>query len=703
MLQRFASSPDKDCNDLAASVIEYTCSRLRETVDDFMQQFTLKFASSSARRQLGALRCIASTVPFSDSTRLSAAVPYLLSVVVPSLHAEDPLIRTAAGAVFDRIGKQLGSRFVEDSVQSQLNDGSVSGLVELIRVRPEVALGVVFNRLSKRENALPFEVALIEQILDLEECEGFLNKYFDSISTFLLLAESKEVEGASHAFTRFAQGLAPAYTGAILQDFTRGMKRPETRASTLRSVAAFVAGVKLEMRETIEACLRTVLQAFADMDEAVVKSAVKALNDVALAIDEKAVAALPEIERGDTTNAKRAAGRASVQFLEVIQATIAATARSVLSAGESLSSLAIPSAFEAVWAFYRRGLDYGTTDQKNTAVTGMEDLLRFTPPRVVAANVVTVLGKCIKVLFEKNGRTPSLVQFCISKLNEFPNRTLENSMASTLRGIAISGFPEARTLGHELTLLILRRNAMSVAAMLNSAVKFNDLETPAQKASFCRHISVFVRHGKIEGVKDHVRTLMNFIMPLWQSVDQEASSFGEAAGSAVGALCSNVTIQDDEVLSITESAIAFIKEQGPRTLRGLACVNSILNASARLDADFCVQAAEAVKAVLPLFTTDVKAICWALRCVGTLCATSPSVGAVFHRCEPLVALLRIVDRHQDMLLSAAEHCITHLVAADPSMEPSVKSCYRAPSRTMQAIGCYDADVEEEANSTTLIW
>lgn len=146
LLNFYASSDNQDCVEVAAKTIEYTSS-MSEMVEKLVDAFCDSYKTGSNRIRLGALMGLSTVVQFADNKKLISMGGQILGCVSPGMQDSVESVREAARQVFARVTNTVGNRFIESAVEAQMSL-SVRGVVEVVKVKPGIALALVFKYLN---------------------------------------------------------------------------------------------------------------------------------------------------------------------------------------------------------------------------------------------------------------------------------------------------------------------------------------------------------------------------------------------------------------------------------------------------------------------------------------------------------------------------------------------------------------------------
>eukprot|EP00744_Colponema_vietnamica_P000759 GILI01001320.1.p1 GENE.GILI01001320.1~~GILI01001320.1.p1 ORF type:complete len:922 (+),score=302.43 GILI01001320.1:150-2915(+) len=715
MLVKFASSDQPDAVDLALLTIEYTCARLAENIERFVKGFADQYKIGDKKHIIGALVCMTEVIPHASSSVVMALGGDIVPCVLPSLQSEDKEIRTCAGVLFERVSKKVGPKLIESVVEKQM-ESSLLGVIEVVKVRPAEALKIIFNRLCydthrlgqpSADGILPYQftpanMELIVELLDVDEAEEEIVKYHESIVMVLLTAIIQECEGATDAMTEFCQTLVDPYTQVPLSHLRLAYKNPATKLGALRAAGAYALGVDLEDVEALNELFRFIISALTDTNEVIAVTAADLIITLFKELDERVLDEILDEDVGrDTPEARAAPGKYSLNFLDTFHLTLNATAHSIVSSDEpELAILSHPKLFETIQNYFLRVLDHGLPAQRALAVDSLADVLHYTPKATVSTSVHTISGKCSKALFTKQDGSvvAAILRLCILLLS-FPaggkERIIESALAVTMMSALLCESTEARVLAHRTILTILTRNPTQTAMVLGSvASKKAQMDTPLLKGAVCRFLSVVVRHGKCAEKKiEQCNAMLTMVKPWWEA--PETASLGAAAGSAVGSLCMNPAVSDDEVKYIANKAISMATARSSTSIGGISAIYSLLlSCNDRLDDSTKKQMATTIANAIGFCESDRMAAIWAARCIAVM-ATNPATKGTISA----AAVSRLFNRFgeaDELALSTAKH----LRDLAPAAGADVESVYPEMSTAWIDVGFFDADIDDESQSAT---
>ncbi|KAK7196793.1 hypothetical protein NESM_000619600 [Novymonas esmeraldas] len=702
LLMRFASSDNQDCVEVAEKTIEFT-TRMNETIERFVDVCCNAYKSENRRVKLGSLVCLGTVVQFADPRRLVSMGGQIVGCVLPGMQ-EQGAVQDAAREVFARVSKLVGPRLIENAVEAQLTT-SVRGVVEVVKVKPGVALALVFKHLNGLETHTSQDVELLDTILDVEEAEEELRRYHDDMVRLLLQFCVEALDGAQALMTKYVE-LAPREFEAMpVEAFTRAMNVPARRRGAIMAATAYGLGTDLENVDGIAAVLRAVVDALGDDADATRSLAVAAVPSLLNSLEERVLDTLEEEEREDIMTSKRAAGRYMLQFLSVFQTTLSVTARAYISS--STPDFAVlgegePRLFDVLMSFYNRGLDYGSPQQRVEAVECIQDLMRYAPRAISAAAANTVAGRCSKVLFTRNDGAVvlALVRLCL-QLMHYPasgkEKMVEGTMALAMFNAALCDSGEARVLALHVVIQLLTRSEKYAELILGTVVtKRAAVDSTLLRTVLCRFISVVLRYAAFTKKFAHIPKLMDLVRPMWEA--PESPGLAAAAGVAVGALCMSESISDDVVSDIKERALSCTMSKGTQALAGYALVYSLIRcAPQRTDQTFLVASAEHLRSAASFGAADKLTSMWMLRAAAAVASTGCLSAAAF-KTEAFVPVLRRMNTADEQLMSTALYFRECVVAAYPATAGVLEEMPGEYSAQWNAMNAFDADLDDEVEA-----
>lgn len=699
LLVRFASSDNPDCVEVAEKTIEFT-TRMNETIERFVDSFCNTYKSDNRRVKLGSLVALGTVVQFADPRRLVSMGGQIVGCVLPGMQEHDA-VQDAAREVFARVSRLVGPRLIENAVEAQLTT-SVRGVVEVVKVKPGVALALVFKHLNSLETHAEQNVELLDTILDVEEAEEELRRYNDDMVRLLLQFCVEGLEGASELTTKYVELTPREFEAMPIEAFTKAMNVPARRHGALRMAAAYGLGTDLDNVEGLAAVFRALIDALGDDSDATRALAVESIAGLLTSLEDRVLETLDDEERQDVMTSKRAAGRYLLQYLHSFQTTLAVTARAYISSSTPeflVLGEGEPRLFDVLMTFYNRGLDYGTPQQKVEAVECIQDLMQFAPRVISAAAANTVAGRCSKVLFTRNEGAVvlALVRLCLQLMN-YPasgkEKMVEGTMALAMFNAALCDSGEARVLALHVVVQLLNRSEKYADLILGTVVtKKAAVDSTLLRTVMCRFISVVLRYAHFTKKFPHIAKLMDIVRPMWES--PESPGMAAAAGVAVGALCMSESISDDVVSDIKERALSYTMTKGTHVIAGYSLVYSLITcAGQRTDQAFLAASAEHLRAAAGFGAADKLTSMWMLRAAAAVASTGCVPQATF-KVEAYVPLLRRVNTADEQVMSTAQYfqdCITKAYPAAASLLEGLPSDY---SSQWNAMGAFDADLDDE--------
>ncbi|CAJ1988027.1 protein of unknown function - conserved [Leishmania donovani] len=702
LLVRFASSENPDCVEVAEKTIEFTI-RMNETIERFVDAFCSMYKSDNRRVKLGSLVCLGTVVQFADPRRLVSMGGHIVGCVLPGMQERDA-VQEAAREVFARVSKLLGPRLIESAVEAQLTT-SVRGVVEVVKVKPAVALALVFKHLSSLETHTNQNVELLDAILDVEEAQEEMRRYHDDMVRLLLQFCVEALDDAQELMNKYVM-LAPREFEMIpVEAFTKAMNVPGRRHGALMAATAYGLGTDLDNVDGITSVFRALIDALGDDTEATRSFAVRAIPELLNALEERVLDTLEDEEREDIMTSKRAAGRYLLQFLNPFQTTLVATARAFISSSTpefTVLGEGEPRLFDVLMTFYNRGLDYGTPQQKVEAVECIQDLMRFAPRAISAAAANTVAGRCSKVLFTRNEGSVvlALVRLCLQLMN-YPasgkEKMVEGTMALAMFNAALCDSGEARVLALHVAIQLLTRSEKYADLILGTVVtKKMAVDSTLLRTVMCRFISVVLRYAKFTKKFPHIPKLLDLVRPMWEA--PESPGLAAAAGVAVGALCMSESIPEDVVGDIKERALSCTMTKGTQVLAGYALVYSLVKcAPQRTDQAFLSASAEHLRSAASFGAADKLTSLWMLRAAAAVASTGCVPAATF-KIEAFVPVLRRVNQADEQLMSSAQYFRECVTAAYPASASALEGMPGEYSTQWNSIGAFDADLDDEVEA-----
>ncbi|KAH9589385.1 hypothetical protein LSM04_007840 [Trypanosoma melophagium] len=707
ILVLFASSENLDCVEMAVKSIEFT-ARLSEMIEPFVDALCDRYKDDKRRSKLGSLVCLANIVVYVDSRRLIGMGGQIVGCVLPGMQEKDTRIQQCAREVFAKVSKSVGPRLIEDAIEAQI-ESSVRGVVEVVKVKPSVALDIVFKYLARQTKYTQGNLNLIDAILDVEEADEQMRKYVEDMNRTLLAFLIQRIDGASETYQKYIENLAREFEHIPMDHWQKALCVPATQYGALLAAEAYGLGVSLDYVEGISAVFRAAIESLGSDDEELRSLAVSMIPRLMTSLEKRIVASLEEEEQSDLTTSKRTAGRYLLQYLDVFQETLGVTARAVVTEEEPeftvLGEGQPTRLFDALMAFYNRGLDYGTSLQKIQSVECIQDLLLYAPRGVSAGAANTVAGRCSKVLFTRNEGTVvlALVKLCLQLMN-YPasgkEKMVEGTMALAMFNAALCDAGEARVLALRVVIHLLQRSEKYADLILGTVVtKKSAVDSPLLRGVMCRFISVVMRYSNFTKALTHITKLMDIVQPIWERAETPATT--AVAGVAVAALCKSASITDEGFRVLKEKALSMMSMKSSAVLGGFAFAYSLLTSCPeRVDAAFVRAAAGGVHAAAEFGVSDKLSITWILRAAAALLASGQLDAAAF-RADVFLPLLRRVDANDELMMSTAQFYHDVLAAKLPAAAAAAANRPHEASAQWDVVGHFDADLDDEVAADTV--
>lgn len=705
LLVCFASSDNPDCVEVAEKTIEFT-SRMNETIERFVDSFCGMYKSESRRVKLGSLVCLATVVQFAQSKQLVSMGGQIVGCVLPGMQEHDA-VQDAAREVFARVSKSVGPRLIEDAVEAQLTT-SVRGIVEVVKVKPTVALSLVFKHLKALESHTSHEVELLDAILSVEEAEEELFRYREDMVQLLLQFCVETLEGAQDVMVKYVASSPREYESLPVEAFQKAMNVPTRRYGALVAALAYGLGTETENVDGIAAVFRALIDALGDDTENTRTFVTQAIPQLLNSLEERVLDSLDEEERLDVMTSKRASGRYLLQYLETFQTTLAVTARAYISSSTPefiVLGEGEPRLFDVLMTFFNRGLDYGTPQQKMEAVECIQDLMQFAPRAISAVAANTVAGRCSKVLFTRNEGPVvlALVRLCLQLMN-YPasgkEKMVEGTMALAMFNAALCDSGEARLVALRVVIQLLTRSEKYADLILGTVVtKKSAVDSPLLRTVMCRFISVVMRYAHFTKSFPHINKLMDLVRPIWDAPDSPAQA--AAAGVALGALCMSATVTDDVVSDLKELTLACTATKGIRALAGFSMVYSlIVSAPERTDSAFIEASAAHLRSAAGFGAADKLTSMWLLRAAAAVASTG-CVSAEAFKVDAYVPLMRRANPADEQIMSTVQFFRECAVKAYPSCASVLEALPGECSSQWNTSGSFDADLDDEVVADTV--
>nr|CCC94358.1 conserved hypothetical protein [Trypanosoma congolense IL3000] len=703
----FGSSENPDCAEMAGKTIEFT-SRLSEMLEPFVDAMCDRYKLDDRASKLGALKCLGCIVGYVDARRLIGMGGQIVGCVLPGMQEKDPRVQQCARELFAKVSKVVGPGLIENATEAQL-ETSVRGVVEVVKVRPKVALEIIFKHLNRQTKYVHRNVELIDAILDVEDAEDQMRHYIPDTGKILLCFLVQQLEGASETYQKFIENISEGHEHIPQEQWQRALRVPATQLGALAAAEAFGLGISAERVDCLSAVLRAAVESLGSDNSEVRELAVRMIPKIFGSMEQRVVDSLEEEERQDLTTSKRAVGRYLMQYLSVFQETLGTTARAVVTEAEPefniLGDGAPTRLFDSLMAFYNRGLDYGTPMQKVQAVECIQDLLTYAPRKVSAGAANTVAGRCSKVLFVRNEGNVVLavVRLCL-QLMEYPasgkEAMVEGTMVLAMFNATLCDVGEARVLALRVVIRLLQRSEKYADLILGTVVtKKTAVDSPLLRGVMCRFISVVMRYSKLTKALSHITKLMDIVRPIWERAETPGTAV--AAGVAVASLCRSASITDEQVGDLKEAAISMMSTRGTSALGGFAFVYSFCASRVeRVDTGFINAAINGIQAAANFGISDKLSVTWILRSTAALIESGMLPESAL-KLQLLTPLLRRIDGSDEVLMSTSQYLYDVVSGRFPSAAADLDEFQREPSEQWCVVGQFDADLDDELVADTI--
>lgn len=659
----------------------------------------------TTRIKRGCLMCLSSFVSLVDSKKLISMGGQLVGCILPGMQHDNSEVQAAASELFEKLTHEVGPRLIEDAVEAQLHT-SIRGVVEVVKVRPTVALQIVFRYFKVQKDFTDHDLELLREIICAEEAEMHLRneEYASCILRMLVACFQQDMEDTGEVARNFI-AMSEDMSDYVFDSVVKTSLKPSSRLASILLLEAY--GLEADPESDMEQLHRLIqILITALTDEEDHRCCVEAVRIIPVLLThlEKAIVevTLTEEEASDLTISKRTSGRYLAQYVDIVRSAVATTARcrdlpngehciEALEDGE-------PRVFDALMNLYQRGLDYGTPEEKVDSVEAMQELMEFAPKAVRTSAVNTLAGRCTKSLFTRNEGTViyALLQLC-SKLLDYPasgkEKMVEGTMALALFSASLCGSGDARQAALQLTIKLLQRSEKYAELILgNIMTKKNAvMDNPLYRTVLCRFVSVIMRYSHFTRKYLQIPKLMALVRPIWEESENPVEA--AAGGIAVGALCMSDSVTEEELQEIKELTLGMASSLGRRSIAAFAAVYSLLvSAPHRVDNVFVEVAAESLSTAEKFGSTNKLSTLWILRAAGAVASTGMVTEENFHP-DKFLPCMRRLQQTDETAMSTGQYFVDNVMAAFPS-------CYSQleifPVAYSQACGNgFDADLDDE--------
>lgn len=657
------------------------------------------------RIRRGCLMCLASFVKALDKEKLISMGGQLVGCILPGMQDQNAEVQAMASKLFEEVTNKVGSRLIDDVVEAQLHT-SIRGVIEVVKVRPHVALEIVFRHFQTQKDFADHDLELLREIVDTKQAttELLKSKYITCTMEMLLACLSAGMEGADVVAQNYI-AVSYARKDDVFEMILKASRKSSTRRAAVCLLEAYGLATKVDQdEENLKVVFQLLVLALGEEDDVQCRSEAVRILPLLISHLEKAIVevTLSDEELSDFTVSKRTSGRYLAQFVEVVRVSFSTTVRSLSSMGGAtqLDVLAEgePRVFDALMNLYQRGLDYGSTMEKEESVEGMQDLMEYAPKVVSASTVNTVAGRCTKSLFARNEGTVTLalLKLC-SKLLQYPangkEKMVESTMTLALFSASLCDFGEARQASLQLMIKLLQRSEKYAELILGNVMtkKSAVLDHPLYRTVLCRFVSVVMRYSNFTRKYMQIPKLMEIVRSIWEECQTPAEA--AAGGVAVGALCMSQSVSEEELQEVKELTLRMLSSPGVASIAGFAAVYSLLTASReRVDDVFINLASDALGSTKNDPGTSKFATIWKLRVAGAVASTGVLSEADFHAEKFLVAMRRLL--HTDVAgMSTAQYFVDHVTASYPASATPFEIFPCAYSAA--CVDGFDADLDDE--------
>lgn len=657
------------------------------------------------RVRRGCLMCLASFVKALDKEKLIAMGGQLVGCILPGMQDGNVEVQAVASKLFEEVTNKVGARLIEDVVEAQLHS-SIRGVIEVVKVRPQVALEIIFRHFQAQKDFTDHDLELLREIVDVSQATAELlkSKYITCTMEMLLSCLRADMDGANLVAQNYI-AVSYARKEDVFEMILKASRKSSTRFGAVRLLEAYGLATKVDQdEENLKVVFQVLVMALGEEDDIQLRSEAGRILPILISHLEKAIVeeTLSDEELSDFTVTKRTSGRYLAQYVEVVRVSFSTTVRSrATTAGEApLEVLAEgePRVFDALMNLYQRGLDYGSTMEKEESVEGMQDLMEFAPKAVSASTVNTVAGRCTKCLFARNEGTVALalLKLC-TKLLQYPangkEKMVESTMTLALFSASLCDFGEARQASLQLMVKLLQRSDKYAELILGNVMtkKSAVVDHPLYRTVLCRFISVVMRYSHFTRKYMQIPKLMELVRPIWEECQTPAEA--AAGGVAVGALCMSQSVSEEELQEVKELALRMLSSPGLASIAGFAAVYSLLTAAReRVDDVFIHLASDALGSTKNDIATNKFATIWKLRAGGAVASTGILSEANFHAERFLPAMRRLL--HTDVsAMSTAQYFVDHITTSYPASAIPFEIFPCAYSAA--CVDGFDADFDDE--------
>jgi len=328
-------------------------------------------------------------------SQLQGHADALVPAILKGICDEDEAVRETAAYAFDQLFKGVGGNCVEDVVMQlvrklesddeDVKETGLSGLTQIIAVRPKVVLGLIIPKMCKQDLFSETYARALTQIANVSG--DVMTFYIPQLLPVLVVSMGHDLDYMEHVKA------ATISLISILDDESLPMAVSEIKTSIQSANAAVRRGgaalvgcmcgnidEDVDFEETIPTLIQNTVRLFDDKEESVRVEAVSAMKAIT-----------DSLSKED-----------QLELLSTVHSAIMVSATSVgVGGAKKIAAFAKPKALDPVLPYYIKTFTSGTPEAKEIAARGLGELIELTPSDQLGKYIPTMIGPLLRIINEK--------------------------------------------------------------------------------------------------------------------------------------------------------------------------------------------------------------------------------------------------------------------------------------------------------------
>jgi len=584
---------------------------------------------------------------------------------------------------------------VEAVIEKQIHT-SPRGVLEVVKVRPIVALAVIHKFWDHNGEFTLCDVELLRRIVELDA--GVIPasealKYYEFWSILALKCIIQGLDGGEECMTAVTAFIPNERAHTPLAPILKAQNSPKSHVAAIRAATAYGIGLRALDQENLDEAFRIIIKGLGDHDQNVVVLAGQSFNALLASIDKRYMDTLSESEREDTIGAKRAASKFSLQFHDAVHGALKTATQGTTGA------ISNQGVFDAFLNFFNRGLEYGHPAQKIVAVEAIQDLFAAAAGGIGASAATTIIGKCSKALFVRHegALVLALMRLCLhifSFSGGGKEKMVDGSLALGLASSVLCDAADARTMVLTVAVQLLKRSPIVADPLLTSVKsKTTTNHEPFARGVLCRFTSTVVRHAPQP--PRTIPVLLPFVRDVWGA--PENTLVAGSVGYCLAAISATPAVTPDDASAFLPEAMTRANARSTKTVSGFAYLYGLITLHAKaVTPAILQQSSDAVIKGAATCLTDRISSVWVLRLAAALLrAKQPLKPETFF---PLLGRMAQSDEYANSAAHNFINAVNDEVPNPPTQQMDDLCPAHAPSTPWTQRTVYDIDADDEMTS-----